>query len=151
MAESMLPPDSVCEEVNVAGGIYGYAATRHDLALCGCAAVSRKSGRSVADHGGDIAAGRCLADAIVVLIRDIDVVGTIRGEALRIAPLGPIGWGVVARIAISAVAGPQSKCCTAAAAAGNHRAKKARRRRESGQTSSANRVSLLPPFSKAGE
>ena len=143
----MLPPESVCEEVNVAGGIYGYAARHHDLALCGCAAVSRKSGRSVADHSGDIAAGRCLANAIVVLIRDIDVAGTIRGDALRIAPLGPIGWGVVARIAISAVAGPQSKCCTAAAAPGNHRAKKkARRRRGSGQTSSANRVSLLPPF-----
>ena len=101
----MLPPESVCEEVNVAGGIYGYAARHHDLALCGCAAVSRKSGRSVADHSGDIAAGRCLANAIVVLIRDIDVAGTIRGDALRIAPLGPIGWGVVARIAISAVAG----------------------------------------------
>src|ERR1019366_9345319 len=91
-------------DVQVAGGIHGDARGIVQLGAGGRAVVAAEACRPTSGHGRDHAV-RNLADAMVVLVGDVQVAGGINGDARGIVQLGAGGRAVVADVAGRPIAG----------------------------------------------
>ena len=81
----------------VAGGIHGDAARPVQLGGCGRTAIAAKTEGPVSGYGGDYST-RDLADAVVALVGNVDVSGSVHGD-----PIGHVQLGAGGRAAIATV------------------------------------------------